>query len=94
MYKRRWVVVVAALLVAGVAITAALAAPSHSTKGKTYYFIPKDTLNPYEVIADRAASWPSTSWATSRSSRPEPRTLLLRSSPRSRQRSRRVRPES
>jgi rhamnose transport system substrate-binding protein len=53
MYKRRWAVVVAALLVAGVAITAALAAPSHSTKGKTYYFIPKDTLNPYEVIADR-----------------------------------------
>ena len=27
-------------------------APSHSTTGKTYYFIPKDTLNPYEVIAD------------------------------------------
>jgi rhamnose transport system substrate-binding protein len=53
MYKRRWAVVVASLLVAGVAITAALAAPSHSTKGKTYYFIPKDTLNPYEVIADR-----------------------------------------
>ena len=26
---------------------------SHSTKGKTFYFIPKDTLNPYEVIADR-----------------------------------------
>ena len=24
-----------------------------STAGKTYYFIPKDTLNPYEVIADR-----------------------------------------
>ena len=23
------------------------------TKGKTFYFIPKDTLNPYEVIADR-----------------------------------------
>ena len=22
-------------------------------QGKTYYFIPKDTLNPYEVIADR-----------------------------------------
>jgi rhamnose transport system substrate-binding protein len=53
MFKRRWAVVVAALLVAGVAVTAALAAPSHSTKGKTYYFIPKDTLNPYEVIADK-----------------------------------------
>jgi rhamnose transport system substrate-binding protein len=52
MQKRRWVVVVAAILVAGAAVTAALAAPSDSSKGKTYYFIPKDTLNPYEVIAD------------------------------------------
>jgi rhamnose transport system substrate-binding protein len=49
MQKRRLAVVVAAVLVAGVAVTAALAA---SSKGKTYYFIPKDTLNPYEVIAD------------------------------------------
>jgi rhamnose transport system substrate-binding protein len=52
MHKRRWAVVVAAVLVAGVAVTAALAAQSRPTKGKTYYFIPKDTLNPYEVIAD------------------------------------------
>jgi rhamnose transport system substrate-binding protein len=53
MHKRRWAIVVAAVLVAGVAVTAALAANSRSTKGKTFYFIPKDTLNPYEVIADR-----------------------------------------
>jgi rhamnose transport system substrate-binding protein len=50
MHKRRWTVAVAAVLAAGVVVTAALAA---STTGKTYYFIPKDTLNPYEVIADR-----------------------------------------
>jgi rhamnose transport system substrate-binding protein len=53
MHKRTWAVAAAAVLVASVAVTAALAGPSHSTKGKTYYFIPKDTLNPYEVIADR-----------------------------------------
>jgi rhamnose transport system substrate-binding protein len=52
MHKRRWAVAAAAVLVAGVAVTAALAGPSYLTKGKTYYFIPKDTLNPYEVIAD------------------------------------------
>src|SRR5439155_20884186 len=50
--KRRWAIVVA-ILVAGVAVTAAMAAPSRPAKGKTFYFIPKDTLNPYEVIADR-----------------------------------------
>jgi rhamnose transport system substrate-binding protein len=53
MQKVRWAVGVAAILVAGVAVTAALAAPSRVSKDKTYYFIPKDTLNPYEVIADR-----------------------------------------
>jgi rhamnose transport system substrate-binding protein len=54
MHKRIWAVVAAAMLVAGVAVTAALAAPSHQAAGgKTFYFIPKDTLNPYEVIADR-----------------------------------------
>ena len=53
MHKRRWaVLVVAAILAASVAVAAALAAPSHSTAGKTFYYIPKDTLNPYEVIAD------------------------------------------
>ncbi len=49
MHKRRWSIVVAAILVASVAVAAAMAVP---TKGKTYYYIPKDTLNPYEVIAD------------------------------------------
>jgi rhamnose transport system substrate-binding protein len=54
MHKRIWAVVAATMLVAGVAVTAALAAPSHQAAGgKTFYFIPKDTLNPYEVIADR-----------------------------------------
>jgi rhamnose transport system substrate-binding protein len=56
MHKRRWAVVaVAAILVAGVAVAAALATPNRSAAGKTgktFYFIPKDTLNPYEVIAD------------------------------------------
>jgi rhamnose transport system substrate-binding protein len=52
MHKRIWVIAAAMILVAGVAVTAALAGPSHSTAGKTYYYIPKDTLNPYEVIAD------------------------------------------
>src|SRR5262249_57696976 len=46
MHKRRWSLVVAAVLVAGVAVTAALAAPSHQAAGKTYYFIPKETLDP------------------------------------------------
>ena len=53
MQKRRSAIVVAAVLLAGLAVTAALAAPSHQATGKTYYYIPKDTLNPYEVIADR-----------------------------------------
>ena len=56
MHKRNWAIVVAAVLVTGVAVTAALAASSHSTAGKTYYYIPKDTLNPYEVIADHGGS--------------------------------------
>ena len=46
---RRWAAAAAAVIAAGAVVTAALAA---STAGKTYYFIPKDTLNPYEVIAD------------------------------------------
>src|SRR5690242_15108080 len=52
MRTRRLAIVAAAVLVAGVAVTAALASSSRSTAGKTFYFIPKDTLNPYEVIAD------------------------------------------
>src|SRR6476660_4228257 len=47
------IVVLAGLLVTAVAAAAALAAGGSSTKGRTFYFIPKDTLNPYEVIADR-----------------------------------------
>jgi rhamnose transport system substrate-binding protein len=49
MQKGRWAVGAIAILVAGVVVTAAVAA---SAKDKTFYFIPKDTLNPYEVIAD------------------------------------------
>jgi rhamnose transport system substrate-binding protein len=39
----------------GVGVTAASAAGSIK-KGQTVYLIPKDTLNPYEVIADKGAS--------------------------------------
>jgi rhamnose transport system substrate-binding protein len=46
------IVALAGLLVTAVAAAAALAAGGSSTKGRTFYFIPKDTLNPYEVIAD------------------------------------------
>ena len=53
MHKHRWAVFAAAFVVAGMAVAAAMAGPSRSTAGKTFYFIPKDTLNPYEVIADR-----------------------------------------
>jgi rhamnose transport system substrate-binding protein len=47
-----------ALLVAAAALVATAAATVAHTatslkKGQTFYFIPKDTLNPYEVIADR-----------------------------------------
>src|SRR4051794_29835078 len=43
----------AVALAASVAVVAAQGAATQSAKDKTYYFIPKDTLNPYEVIADR-----------------------------------------
>jgi rhamnose transport system substrate-binding protein len=46
------IIALAGLLVTAVAAAAALAAGGSSTKGRTFYFIPKDTLNPYEVIAD------------------------------------------
>src|SRR5690242_105140 len=55
MLNRRWFAArhVGALLIAAlVAATAVLAAQGGVKAGKTYYFIPKDTLNPYEVIAD------------------------------------------
>src|SRR3954464_13937905 len=42
-------------LVATTAVVAAQGSPGSKSlvTGKTFYFIPKDTLNPYEVIADR-----------------------------------------
>jgi len=52
MHKRKWAIAVVMLLVASAAVAAAVAAPRLKSGG-TYYFIPKDTLNPYEVIADR-----------------------------------------
>ena len=52
MHKHRWAVFAAAFLVAGAVVAASFAGSSRSTAGKTFYFIPKDTLNPYEVIAD------------------------------------------
>jgi rhamnose transport system substrate-binding protein len=45
--------VVAAALVVTVAATAVALGATSLKKGQTFYFIPKDTLNPYEVIADR-----------------------------------------
>src|ERR1700749_3749623 len=39
--------------VALLATAAVMTAGASHTSGQTYYFIPKDTLNPYEVIADR-----------------------------------------
>jgi rhamnose transport system substrate-binding protein len=55
MQKRRWAVVVAVVVAAAAGAAAVFAAPDASNlkKGQTFYFIPKDTLNPYEVIADR-----------------------------------------
>jgi rhamnose transport system substrate-binding protein len=50
--NRLAIVVVAGLVVACLAAAAALAAGGGAAKGRTFYFIPKDTLNPYEVIAD------------------------------------------
>ena len=57
MQKNRWLRIsslIAAVAVVAVGVTAAAyATTSSAAKGKTFYFIPKDTLNPYEVIADR-----------------------------------------
>src|SRR3954470_4029850 len=57
MHDKRWLrigLLVAALgLVGSFAASTALTATGAATSGKTFYFIPKDTLNPYEVIADR-----------------------------------------
>ena len=59
MLNRRWFAAraVGALLAAClVAATAVLAAQGSVKAGSTFYFIPKDTLNPYEVIADKGGS--------------------------------------
>jgi rhamnose transport system substrate-binding protein len=50
----RTVIAFVAVAVLGVAATAAIAAQSHVAikKGLVVYAIPKDTINPYEVIAD------------------------------------------
>jgi rhamnose transport system substrate-binding protein len=51
--RRVRLLVVAAALVAAVGATAVAYSATGLKKGQTFYFIPKDTLNPYEVIADR-----------------------------------------
>jgi rhamnose transport system substrate-binding protein len=51
--RRVRLLVVAAALVAVVGATAVAYSATGLKKGQTFYFIPKDTLNPYEVIADR-----------------------------------------
>src|SRR5499427_9618429 len=56
MHDKRWLriglLVTALGLVGAFAASAAFTATGASASGKTFYFIPKDTLNPYEVIAD------------------------------------------
>ncbi|MDP9259448.1 MAG: rhamnose ABC transporter substrate-binding protein [Actinomycetota bacterium] len=52
--RARRVAVIATVVAVGVIGTAVAAqATSKLKSGQTVYFIPKDTLNPYEVIADR-----------------------------------------
>jgi rhamnose transport system substrate-binding protein len=50
--KRGVALVTAALLAGGIGAVAATTAAGALKTGLTVYFIPKDTLNPYEVIAD------------------------------------------
>jgi rhamnose transport system substrate-binding protein len=49
----RWVGVLVVVAVAATVTVAAGFAGAKLKKGLTVYYIPKDTLNPYEVIADR-----------------------------------------
>src|SRR3954451_10596357 len=64
MHDKRWLRI--ALLVTGLAFlgvfaaSTAFTATGAATSGKTFYFIPKDTLNPYEVIADRGGKLATT----------------------------------
>ena len=57
MHDNRWLriglLVTALGLVGAFAASAAFTATGAASSGKTFYFIPKDTLNPYEVIADK-----------------------------------------
>lgn len=52
--KRRTAIAAVAVVVLGLAASVAAVATTHATikKGLVVYFIPKDTINPYEVIAD------------------------------------------
>src|SRR4051794_1253117 len=65
MHDKRWLRI--ALLVTGLTLVGVFAASSAftatgaGTSGKTFYFIPKDTLNPYEVIADHGGKLAMTS---------------------------------
>ena len=52
----RWAKVLIVVVLAATLTAVAAFAASSLKKGQTIYFIPKDTLNPYEVIADTAAS--------------------------------------
>jgi rhamnose transport system substrate-binding protein len=47
---------IAAIAVAAVSVGVALAATPPLKTGQTVYFIPKDTVNPYEVIADQGGA--------------------------------------
>ena len=50
---RRVAVIATVIAVGGIGTTGAAQATSKQKSGLTVYYIPKDTLNPYEVIADR-----------------------------------------
>ena len=56
MHDKKWLrtaLLIAALgLVGAIAASTAFTATGATKSGKTFYFIPKDTVNPYEVIAD------------------------------------------
>ena len=51
-WARRTALLVGIAAVAVVVGSVGASAATHLKSGQTYYFIPKDTLNPYEVIAD------------------------------------------
>ena len=80
---------------ATVAASAAFTATGASASGKTFYFIPKDTLNPYEVIADKGGKHRADGARQQAGGRsPARRTRRRRSSRRSRRRSSRTPPAS